>query len=507
MLASAGEDGAVRLWDVRRFKSNGAVQLDHRDPVRSVAFSPGGGSLATASGRTVRLWSTKTHRPLGRALVVQSGAVNAVAFSPDGRRLASAGADGRIRLWDLASRREIAQPLRGREGATSVAFSPSGDTLVTNDNQSVRLWDVSTHSQTGATFKIDDRDPLVTAMATSGDLLGVATSGGKTRVWDLASRRRVGDIKRSPIDPSTGEPFPVHTLAVSPEEQVIATAGADRAIRLWNSRTLQPVGRPLVGHTREVISVAFSADGKMLASVAEGSDAIEDIEGKTNTIAGDHTVRLWDARSHAFIRAVTTQADHVRFVVFPRDGRTVAAVSDQGVETWDTASGEIVGRLDQPVGDDDVTATALSADGKYYARATSDQNVTLWEVTTGRRFGPQLSSEDPVQSMAFSVDGRVLAVGALEIVGESTRGQATLWDLDTGLAFGPPLIGHEYLTQVTFDAESTTLITAGDRTIRPWDVSYLASVDAFLCRRIGGSLSPAEWQRLIPSGPAYRPVC
>jgi WD40 repeat protein len=100
-LATAGNDGTVRLWDVAARRQIGEPLFGHNFAVSSVAFNPGGDVLASAGyDRTVRLWDVSSHQPIGAPFTGHTDSVYAVAFSPDGRTLASASHDGTVRLWD-----------------------------------------------------------------------------------------------------------------------------------------------------------------------------------------------------------------------------------------------------------------------------------------------------------------------------------------------------------------------------------------------------------------------
>jgi WD40 repeat protein len=127
----------------------------HSNPVRSVAFSPDGKTLASGSSdETVRLWDLATRQLLGEPLVGHSNSVLSVAFSPDGKTLASGSFDDTVRLWDLATRQPLGEPLVGHSlVVTSMAFSPDGKTLASGSYDfTVRLWDLATRQPLGEAF-------------------------------------------------------------------------------------------------------------------------------------------------------------------------------------------------------------------------------------------------------------------------------------------------------------------------------------------------------------------
>ena len=163
LLASAGSDGTVRLWDPVTGQLRGKllhVTTPAMGGVNGVAFSPDGKLLATAgSDGRVRLWDPATGQRASAPLPATTtlGGVNGVAFSPDGKLLASAGSDGTVRLWDPATGQPVGAPLHAGplSGVNAVAFSPDGKLLASAGNDgTVRLWDPATGQARGAPLRV-----------------------------------------------------------------------------------------------------------------------------------------------------------------------------------------------------------------------------------------------------------------------------------------------------------------------------------------------------------------
>jgi DNA-binding beta-propeller fold protein YncE len=225
----------------------------HTGVVESVAFSPDGHILASASDDgTIRLWDTVTGR-LVRTLMGHHGWIRSVAFSPDGHTLASGSTDGTIQLWDMANGRAI-RTFTSRVGeVSSLAFSPDGRTLaVARDTgiHPIQLWDVTVGRLIASATKYTS---FVDSVAFSPDGKTLASGGmDKTiRLWDPATGRLIRTL--------TGHTGTVWSVAFSPDGKTLASGGYDHTVRLWDAATGVPY-RTLVAHTDWVTSVAFSPD-------------------------------------------------------------------------------------------------------------------------------------------------------------------------------------------------------------------------------------------------------
>ncbi len=273
LLASASDDGTIRLWNVATHQPAGAA-IPGGSQMLSLAFSPDGQTLAAGiSNATVRLWDVAGGYWRGQPMANNPGSVFSLAFSPDGKQLAGGGTVESIYLWDMATGQRVGQPLTGHtNGVTRVSFSPDGKTLAGGSRDgTVQLWDAASDQPLGE--PLTATAPNITSVAFSPDGKALAASSGSNGnvvVWDVAAKPPVLAASLS------GHTANVTSVAFSPDGTVLASAGVDASVRLWNVAARSPAGAPLMGASGPLTAVAFSPDGRTLA-----------------TASADQTVTLW----------------------------------------------------------------------------------------------------------------------------------------------------------------------------------------------------------------------
>jgi WD40 repeat protein/tRNA A-37 threonylcarbamoyl transferase component Bud32 len=410
----------------------------HADRVRSVAFSPRGDRIATASDdATARIWDAVT----GQQILLLTGhvaPVTSVAFSPDGRHLVTGSLDQSARVWETATGREILRLSGHTDGLRSVAFSPDGTKIVTGSrDKTARIWDAQTGREI---IRLPGHAEWVTSAAFSPDGRQVVTGSFDTTamIWDAGSGRQLLKL--------VGHSDRLTWAVFSPDGKRIVTASADKTARVWDAASGKQL-LVLAGHADRLTFAAFSPDGRRIV-----------------TTAFDKVARLWDADSGRLLQVLIGHTDFVEGAAFSPDGRWVATASDdRTARLWDTFPHRQLLVLAGHV--QSVFSAAFSPDGRRIATAGTDKTVRVWDAATGQTLVVGRGHTGSLASVAFSPDGARLITGSMDKT-------ARIWDATTGLELAR-LNGHaDTVGSAYFSPDAGRVVTASlDRTARVWDPS------------------------------------
>jgi hypothetical protein len=292
--------------------------------------------------------------------------VYSVAFSPDGHMLASASWDHTVKLWDVSTGSEV-RTLTDTDAVFSAVFSPDGKTIATGGAApDVKLWEVATGRELNEFKGLDPRvlgqegeqggrrKVGVISLAFSPDGRMLASTGlqGNAKVWNVAS----GEVIR------TMDKVMDFSVTYSPDGLWLASGGADNDINLWSTATGRE-GATMTGVQNVIYSIAFSPDSKALAS---GS--------------GDGSVILWDVVTGREIRTFSGDPHAFASVAFSPDGRWLASAGlTKTVHIWDVATGRQTSELSGHT--EGINSVTFSRDGNWLASGGADKTIKLWRRT------------------------------------------------------------------------------------------------------------------------------
>jgi WD40 repeat protein len=494
ILASASQDGTIRLWEIQTRSVLHVLQVDS-NPVRTLDFHPDGQLLATGHDGCgqIRVWNVSSGE-IESTHTAHVSQVYSMRFSPDGKLLAAGGGESnQVEIWDVSTvgTEHIGNVRHSfsahTSGIWSVRFSPDSKLLATGSNDgTIKLCDLTTGAVL-ATLPGYANWIMSISFSPDGRLLATGNSDNDVKVWDV-SQLQAQAAPHIAIATLRGHSSLAALIEFSPDGKLLFTAGADRSIRLWDTATWQELSR-WSGYTNRIQSAIFTPDGTQIVSGSQdGTARVWDVQAgtivqlirghdlglvmvdynpHTRTIASvseDCTVKVWNALTGQLLQTLAADHKAAWSVRFSPNGKLLASGGGQGSICLWAETGALVTTLCGHHGA--VKSIVFSPDGKLMATSSFDLSWRLWDVATKQMIHAQTDYSNWIWDLAFSPDGRYLAVGA----GDDSVMQ--LWDV-TARQLLQTFAGHtQDILAIEFSPDGQQLATgSADRTIKIWDVA------------------------------------
>ncbi len=500
VLTSLGSHNqSLRILDAATGKEVGAV-LGHSERITSARFAGNDRIITTSGDKTCRVWFCRRRESgfvlTGELMALRGHELDVLSadLAPDGETVLTASADGTARLWHVGEQEVLGRPQSAGDRTWCAAVSPAGRLVATGSfDGTIRLWDVRT-GRLRATWQGHTslgKDPMRRELL--GEVIAMSFSPDGKKLLAV-SADPAGYLHGRAVN---GRWTPHGKTALGPHTPV----------RVWDVATGKELGLP-GPHGVGVSSASFSPDGKRILTVADTRLEVRFFDDRTRVCNGrgtlstdkDRAARVWDGATGRELLVLKGPWREIGTAVWSRDGTRIVTTHEDAVRIWNAADGREVRQLG---GDRLISAALLSPDGRrlltwpdpavtrrgghwHALPRRFDRQADLWDAATGRHVATLRGHLAPVNSAAFSPDGRWLVTTAEEPnsftssapLGLHGRAEDTncrdrtarIWDAATGKPLRV-LRGHlRSVHSAAFGKAGKWLVTTSeDRTARLWD--------------------------------------
>jgi WD40 repeat protein len=410
----------------------------HASRVTACTVTPDGQHVVSASeDHTLKVWELASGRELA-TLQGHTASVTACAVTPDGRHVVSASNDRTLKVWELASGRELTMLQGHTDWLNACAVTPNGRHIISaSDDHALKVWELATGREL-VTLRGHTASVTACAVSPAGRYVVSASNDHVLKVWELASAHAVATLQ--------GHTSLVTACAMTPDGQYVVSTSYDRTLKVWELAS----GRErftLRGHTSWVTACAVTPDGRYVVS---GSY--------------DRTLKVWELASGHEWATLHGHTHYVTACAVTPDGRYVVSASHDGtLKVWELASGRAAATLDGHISR--VTACAVTPDGRHVVSASDDHTLKIWELESGQERATLHGHASWVTACAVTPDGR-------RVVSASEDRTLKVWDLASGRELAT-LQGHSHwVTSCAVTPDGRHVVSASsDQTLKVWELA------------------------------------
>ena len=424
-IISGSDDGTLCLW---KFEAAEYVRLfeGHKAEVTAAAVTPDGLYLVSGSqDHALRLWELATGK-CARTFEGHQGGVNAVALAPNGRFLVSGGQDHALRLWDVMTGKCM-RTFEGHHGAvTAAAVAPNGSFIVSGSaDGTLGVWDVATAKRLH-TFQGHRERVNSAAIAPAGTFMVSGSADGTVRLWNLLTAKCLRTFQEHQGD--------VTAVAITPDGRFIISGSADQTLRLWNLETWEHRNETTIqvcrqrnlgelqlsterfrkwlnlAHTawekgKPAVSYKYLAQARRIPGYERAPEALALSAGIGAVLPRKGLQGVW------FLGTCTGHRGEVTAVAVTPDGRyAVSGSADKTLRLWELATAKCLRTFEGHAAE--VTAAAITPDGRFVVSGSADNTLRLWDLATAKCLRVYAEHTLAVTAVAISPYGQFLVSGS-----------------------------------------------------------------------------------------------